>query len=64
MDINTQQSEFSRLKSAAVLAEYEEIVSCLKEHNFNKTKAAKALGIDRKTLYNKLKSAFELKQNS
>lgn len=47
------------LKSAAFMAEYQTILSALKKVNFNKTKAAELLNIDRKTLYNKLK-AFEL----
>lgn len=44
------------LKNAALEAEYEEIIRVLKEVNFNKTKAAKLLNIDRKTLYNKMKA--------
>lgn len=47
------------LKSVAYMAEYQTIVDALKKVNFNKTKAAELLNIDRKTLYNKLK-AFEL----
>lgn len=43
------------LKNAAMEAEYETILNVLKEVNFNKTKAAKILNIDRKTLYNKMK---------
>lgn len=43
------------LKNAALEAEYETILEVLKEVNFNKTKAAKILNIDRKTLYNKMK---------
>ncbi|WP_316795925.1 helix-turn-helix domain-containing protein [Pedobacter agri] len=43
------------LKNAAQEAEYDTILSVLKEVNFNKTKAAKILNIDRKTLYNKIK---------
>ena len=43
------------LKDAAAKAEYETIMSVLKEVNFNKTKAAEILKIDRKTLYNKIK---------
>jgi two-component system response regulator HydG len=43
------------LKNAALEAEYETILKVLKEVNFNKTKAAKILNIDRKTLYNKMK---------
>ncbi|MEO5997202.1 MAG: sigma-54 dependent transcriptional regulator [Chitinophagaceae bacterium] len=45
----------SDLKNAASLAEYETIMNVLKQVNFNKTKAAEILKIDRKTLYNKLK---------
>ncbi|MEZ4900970.1 MAG: sigma-54 dependent transcriptional regulator [Spirosomataceae bacterium] len=45
------------LKSAALEAEYEMILSVLKQVNFNKSKAAEALGIDRKTLYNKMKNS-------
>ncbi|MEP6712673.1 MAG: sigma-54 dependent transcriptional regulator [Ferruginibacter sp.] len=44
------------LKDAASKAEYEAIMNVLKEVNFNKTKAAEILKIDRKTLYNKIKS--------
>ncbi len=44
------------LKNAALEAEYETILKVLKEVNFNKTKAAKLLNIDRKTLYNKMKA--------
>jgi two-component system response regulator HydG len=43
------------LKDAAAKAEYETIMNVLKELNFNKTKAAEILKIDRKTLYNKIK---------
>jgi two-component system, NtrC family, response regulator HydG len=44
------------LKSAALEAEYEMILKVLRQVNFNKSKAAKILNIDRKTLYNKMKS--------
>ena len=44
------------LKNAALEAEYETILQVLKEVNFNKTKAAEILKIDRKTLYNKMKA--------
>ncbi|MBC7410247.1 MAG: sigma-54-dependent Fis family transcriptional regulator [Arcicella sp.] len=47
------------LKSAAVEAEHDMILKILKEVNFNKSKAARMLGIDRKTLYNKMR-IFEL----
>ena len=43
------------LKDAAAKAEYETIMNVLKDVNFNKTKAAEILKIDRKTLYNKIK---------
>lgn len=43
------------LKDAAAKAEYDTIMSVLKDVNFNKTKAAEILKIDRKTLYNKIK---------
>ena len=44
------------LKNAALEAEYETILKVLREVNFNKTKAAEVLNIDRKTLYNKMKA--------
>jgi two-component system, NtrC family, response regulator HydG len=44
------------LKDAASRAEYDTIMSVLRQVNFNKSKAAEILKIDRKTLYNKIKS--------
>lgn len=44
------------LKNAALEAEYDAILKVLREVNFNKTKAAQLLNIDRKTLYNKMKA--------
>jgi len=44
------------LKNAALEAEYETILKVLREVNFNKTRAAEILNIDRKTLYNKMKA--------
>lgn len=44
------------LKIAALEAEYKTIIRVLQEVHFNKTKAAKILNIDRKTLYNKMKA--------
>lgn len=48
-----------RLKNANLDAEYEVILEALKQSNFNKTKAAKLLNIDRKTLYNKMRQFKE-----
>jgi two-component system, NtrC family, response regulator HydG len=47
------------LKNASIDAEYETIIEALKKSNFNKSKAAKLLNIDRKTLYNKMKQYQE-----
>ena len=44
------------LKAVASEAEYEMIIQVLKQVNFNKSKAARLLNIDRKTLYNKMKN--------
>ncbi len=44
------------LKSIALHAEYEKILEVLRKVNFNKSKAAIVLNIDRKTLYNKMKT--------
>ncbi|MGN6491715.1 MAG: sigma-54-dependent transcriptional regulator [Agriterribacter sp.] len=50
------------LKGAASQAEYETILKVLKQVNYNKTKAAVILKIDRKTLYNKIKDYETQKQ--
>ena len=49
-----EKPQETSLKSAGIDAEYELILSTLKKVKFNKTKAARILQIDRKTLYNKL----------
>jgi two-component system response regulator HydG len=61
MESNAENASTARennrdLKNAAQEAEYDTIRQVLKEVNFNKTKAAKLLNIDRKTLYNKMKA--------
>ncbi|WP_293784274.1 sigma-54 dependent transcriptional regulator [uncultured Pedobacter sp.] len=53
LTLNHNQS--LNLRHAAKEAEYNAILEVLKAVNFNKTKAAKILNIDRKTLYNKIK---------
>lgn len=52
------------LKGAASQAEYETILNVLKQVNYNKTKAASILKIDRKTLYNKIKEYETQKQGN
>lgn len=51
----TTSSKNPDLKEAASQAEYETILRVLKQVNYNKTKAAEILKIDRKTLYNKIR---------
>ncbi len=53
-EISSPDKIHETLKGAGLDAEYEMILSVLKKVKFNKTKAAKILNIDRKTLYNKL----------
>ena len=53
----------SSLKEASIDAEYELILQALKASNFNKSKAAQLLKIDRKTLYNKMTLYEELKNH-
>lgn len=50
------------LRDAAADAEYMTILKALKEVNFNKSKAARLLNVDRKTLYNKIKQ-FDANNN-
>ncbi len=49
------------LRKATIDAEYQMILDALKEANYNKSKAARILNIDRKTLYNKMSLYKELK---
>lgn len=49
------------LKEASIDAEFETIMRALRQANYNKSKAAKILQIDRKTLYNKMNQYQELK---
>jgi two-component system response regulator HydG len=58
-DNSSPKDNTPNLKAAAHEAEYEMILKVLKQVNFNKSKAAKLLNIDRKTLYNKMR-AFDL----
>jgi len=55
----TAVSYENKLKSANLDAEYEVILDALKQANFNKSKAAKLLNVDRKTLYNKMRQFKE-----
>ena len=54
MGISIIPKTIKALKKIAGKAEYEIILRVLKEVEFNKTKAAERLSINRKTLYNKL----------
>lgn len=51
---------FTSLKASAIDYEYELIQKTLRENNFNKSKTARLLNIDRKTLYNKIAIYEEL----
>ncbi len=55
----TPVSYENKLKSANLDAEYDVILDALKQANFNKSKAAKLLNVDRKTLYNKMRQFKE-----
>jgi two-component system, NtrC family, response regulator HydG len=54
-DGSHSRNEFTELKQATLVTEKEVIINALIESNYNKSKAAKMLNIDRKTLYNKIK---------
>ncbi len=54
-EINVPTEDAYSLKEASIGVEYEMIVETIKQVNNNKSKAAKLLNIDRKTLYNKMK---------
>lgn len=58
--ISKSLADGNSLKEASIDLEYELILKTLKEVNFNKSKAARLLNIDRKTLYNKIKLYQEL----
>jgi two-component system response regulator HydG len=49
-------------RTVGIDAEYEMILAALKKVNFNKSKAAKFLNVDRKTLYNKMKQYKEFNE--
>ena len=53
---NTKEVDPANLKSVSKIAERDAIISVLEKTGYNKTKAADVLKIDRKTLYNKMKS--------
>jgi two-component system response regulator HydG len=53
--VTTENPPSHYLKNLMEQAEIEQIMSILKKVNYNKTKAAVLLNMDRKTLYNKLK---------
>ena len=64
MEEDGKPSKLRSLRLSSIDHEYEMIVKALKQTNFNKTKAAKVLNIDRKTLYNKLALYRELVKNA
>jgi two-component system response regulator HydG len=55
MNSGNHKKDVTELKEATLITEKEVITNALLESNYNKSKAAKMLNIDRKTLYNKIK---------
>ncbi len=53
--MNNEPTKKVDLRMAAYEAEYDLILEALKKVNFNKSKAAELLQVDRKTLYNKMR---------
>ncbi len=56
LNLNQDQEKAPNLKHAAVASEQKMIIEVLQKVSYNKTKAAAILNIDRKTLYNKLRT--------
>ncbi len=63
-DYSNPSKKDSHLKDAAAKAEYKAILHALEQSNFNKSKAAELLNIDRKTLYNKIRGFEDNHTNS
>jgi two-component system response regulator HydG len=56
VELQVPLSKDFNLKEMTAKAEYDAIMKVLKDVNFNKTKAAEILNVDRKTLYNKIRT--------
>jgi len=56
MEAQVPLSKDFNLKEMTAKAEYDAIMKVLRDVNFNKTKAAEILNVDRKTLYNKIRT--------
>jgi two-component system, NtrC family, response regulator HydG len=59
IDKVSQDNGRNKLKAANLGTEYEVILQALKQTDYNKSKAAKLLNVDRKTLYNKMRQFKE-----